>query len=121
MYFRESNGGLGQLVDTNTSLQTLSTDIRQTPCIPITTMLLALNQTRVDFLSLDVQGFELPILQTLHWDLIDIRSIAVEYLLGQKAELRQYLESRGYTFIKDIRFHHYPSNLYVDDFIFVKQ
>jgi Methyltransferase FkbM domain len=41
-------------------------------CIPITTLLLALNVTHVDYFSLDVEGHELDVLQTIDFDKFDI-------------------------------------------------
>ena len=121
MYFKESTGGHGKLLGNNAALQSTGTDVRRSPCIPINTLLLAVNRTRVDFLSLDVEGFEMPILKTVRWDLIDVRTIAVEYSHGQKSELRQYIESQGFKFVKDIHYGNDHDALYVDDFIFVKQ
>ena len=122
MYFKESEGGQGQLIGVNeTTPLKYANKIRSTPCIPITTMLLALNQKRIDFLSLDVEGFELPILRTFRWDLVDVRSIAVEYSHSHKKELQSYVEIQGYKLIKDIHFVNHHDILYVDDFIFFKE
>ena len=123
MYFKESTGGKGQLVEVNeTKSLKYSSRVRSTPCIPITTMMLALQQTRIDFLSLDVEGFELPILRTIRWDLISVRSMAVEYVHGSsKADLLSYIEAQGYKLIKDIHVANTHDYLYVDDFIFFKE
>ena len=122
MYFKESEGGQGQLVGVNETVPLkYANKIRRTPCIPITTMLLALKQRRIDFLSLDVEGFELPILRTFRWDLINVKSIAVEYSHSHKKELKAYIESQGYTLISDIHFVNHHDTLYVDDFIFSKR
>jgi FkbM family methyltransferase len=45
----------------------------QVQCMPLTTLLLALNRTTVDYLSLDVEGNELDVLKTINYDLIDIK------------------------------------------------
>ena len=42
-------------------------------CYPFLTLLLASNMTKIDFMRLDVEGFELKILQTIPWDKIKIR------------------------------------------------
>ena len=120
MYFKESTEDLGRLIAAGDISQSTLEDIRSTPCIPLTTMLLALNQTRIDFLSLDVEGLELSVLQTLRWDLIDIRTIAVEYAHGSKTELKQYIESHGFRLIRDIQVSNIQDSLYVEDLIFVK-
>jgi FkbM family methyltransferase len=65
--FQEASGGNGQLLlnngkTKNTKKRTVS---RQVPCFSLETMLLALNQTHVDYFSLDVEGFELDVLKTI--------------------------------------------------------
>jgi len=35
------------------------------PCFPLESLLLAINQTRVDYFSLDVEGLELEVLETI--------------------------------------------------------
>ena len=37
-------------------------------CYPLYSLLLAMDQTRVDFLSLDIEGAELAVLRTVPWD-----------------------------------------------------
>ena len=37
-------------------------------CYPLYSLLLATHQTRVDFLSLDIEGAELAVLRTVPWD-----------------------------------------------------
>ena len=49
-------------------------------CFPLISHLLALNVTLIDFLSLDIQGHEWSVLQTLPLDRLRVRSIAVEHL-----------------------------------------
>jgi Methyltransferase FkbM domain len=41
-------------------------------CIPITTLMLALNVTHVDYFSLDVEGNEMDVLRTIDFDTFDI-------------------------------------------------
>ena len=122
MYFKESGAGQGQLVGVNETKNSKDFNkIRSTPCIPITTMLLALEQKHIDFLSLDVEGFELPILLTMRWDLINVRSIAVEYAHSPKKELKSYIEAQGFKLIKEMPFSNYRDILYLNDFIFLKE
>jgi hypothetical protein len=47
-------------------------------CLPLYTLLLALGNPTVDFLSLDIEGPEYEVLLTVPWDKVDIRAIAVE-------------------------------------------
>lgn len=48
-------------------------------CFPLQSYLLALNQTVVDFLSLDTQGTEISIFDTIPLDKIYIRSVVIEH------------------------------------------
>ncbi|XP_021343454.1 uncharacterized protein LOC110443514 [Mizuhopecten yessoensis] len=67
-------------------------------CFPLYSILLALNQTTVDFFSLDVEGDEVEILKTIPFDKINIKMLTVEYSHGSggKYELQYYMESQGY-------------------------
>ena len=42
-------------------------------CFPLYSILLAVGQTTIDLFSLDVEGFELDVLQTIPWDKVDIK------------------------------------------------
>ena len=42
-------------------------------CFPLYSILLAIGRTRVDFFSLDVEGHELRILNTIPWHKVDIQ------------------------------------------------
>jgi len=48
-------------------------------CYPLYSIMLALGRNRIDFLSLDVEGAELPILRTIPFDKIYIEIIVAEY------------------------------------------
>ncbi|KAK7065729.1 hypothetical protein SK128_020167, partial [Halocaridina rubra] len=73
-------------------------------CFPLYSLLLALDRTRVDFFSLDIEGDELKVLKTIPWDKVQIGLIEVEVQHvheGRKA-VRHYMESVGFTFVQDI-------------------
>ena len=40
-------------------------------CYPLYSLLLAMDQTRLDFLSLDIEGAELAVLRTVPWDKVN--------------------------------------------------
>jgi hypothetical protein len=42
-------------------------------CLPLWTYMLALNQTTIDYFSLDVEGNELDVLKTIPFDKLDIK------------------------------------------------
>ena len=45
-------------------------------CFPFYSVLLALNQTIVDYFSLDIEGHEKRILETIPWNKVDIKVLA---------------------------------------------
>jgi hypothetical protein len=67
-------------------------------CFPLHSILLALNQSHVDFLSLDVEGVEKQVLDAMPWNKVDIRMLAVEFdkWPGGKDALCKYMERKGY-------------------------
>ena len=72
-------------------------------CFPLYSFLLALDQTKVDFLSLDVEGDEFPILKTIPFDKVDITKMTVEYVNSpDKGEsMTAFLRSKGYELIRE--------------------
>ncbi len=104
---------------------------KQLQCIPLYTMLLALNRTVIDWFSLDLEGSELTILRTLPFDKITIKVSRCTYSLlltllvhrtwlalswftnkvltvewnhikeGKKA-LKEFMFGKGYKFFKKI-------------------
>ena len=77
-------------------------DIVEIQCFPLHSVLLALNQTKVDFFGLDVEGAEHGILKTVPWSKVDISVMLVEKSHqddGGKA-MKAYLESNGYNTLK---------------------
>ncbi|CAL8144924.1 unnamed protein product [Orchesella dallaii] len=73
-------------------------------CIPLFTLLKALNVMEVDFFSLDVEGSELAILETVPFDKIKFKFLTVEHGLipGGRKALQTFLESKGYFFLKEM-------------------
>ena len=66
---------LGKVVKTGTKVQ--GNKFTNVVCFPLFGVLKALNVTKVDYFSLDVEGNEMDVLRTIPFDLIDI---TVEYL-----------------------------------------
>ena len=58
----------------------------------------------VDYFSLDVEGTELPIQQTIPWSNVTINTMTVEFNNRQddKKAIIKLLEGEGYIFIKDM-------------------
>ena len=74
-------------------------------CFPLYSILLALNRTTVDFMSLDVEGDELYILKTVPFDKVNIKTMTVEYFHQKTrgASLIQFLDERGYGDYQKLR------------------
>ena len=83
------------------SMKLRLTDIQ---CLPMYSLLKALNQTRVDYFSLDVEGVELDVLQTIPWEQVDIQVMTVEFvhLRQGRAALKKYVESLGYETVTKV-------------------
>ncbi|XP_047470507.1 uncharacterized protein LOC125026250 [Penaeus chinensis] len=67
-------------------------------CIPLYTIVRAMGITHIDFLSLDVEGAELGILDTVPWDKLSFKVMAIES--RHPSKLIPFLEERGYQHIK---------------------
>ncbi|KAK2153583.1 hypothetical protein LSH36_292g03072, partial [Paralvinella palmiformis] len=119
------SGSIGQLLLNNgkTKKTKKRSVTRQVPCFSLETILLALNHTRVDYFSLDVEGFELDVLKTIPFDKIDIATLSVEYIYGKhdKEAHKSFMLGKGYRLHKDIYLHKQDTSLFVDDFTFVKR
>jgi len=57
--YKESIGGMGQLMTSRSESSRNSQKL--VPCFPLHALLVALNQSTVDYLSLDVEGLELEV------------------------------------------------------------
>ncbi|ODM90244.1 Protein Star [Orchesella cincta] len=84
-------------------------------CVPLFTILAALNITEIDYFSLDVEGLELEILKTVPFDKIKFKFLTVEHwsIPGGRVALQLFMESKGYIFIKEV------NDLYTRDSVFI--
>ncbi|KAG7165405.1 uncharacterized protein LOC121870557 [Homarus americanus] len=88
-------------------------------CFPLITYLRALNVTKVDLLSLDVEGAERMILDTVPWDSLDISVLLVEHhgdVKGKDLKFIKSIEDRGYEL-----FDYQIDKDNIGDYIFVKR
>ncbi|KAK3610841.1 hypothetical protein CHS0354_034047 [Potamilus streckersoni] len=98
----------------------------EVPCFPLYSIMLAINQTSIDYFGLDVEGNELLILQTIPFDDINITGLTAECLeMGQRgskdaAAVRKFLENKGYT-CHGIIAANPGHGCFAEDFIFVKK
>ena len=72
-------------------------------CFPFYTLLMAAANVTVNYLSLDIEGAELAVLQTIPWDKVDIEVITVEtkhageVFPGTRQDIIEYLAQQGYV------------------------
>ena len=87
--------GNGQLMPGKPNEEDIGQDVY---CFPLYSLMLALNRTRIDYFSLDVEGFEMPILSSIPFKKLDIHVITVEYYNIKEGEkrLKEFMESQGY-------------------------
>lgn len=85
----------------------MSDEPERIKCFPLYTILLALNRTDIDLLSLGCQGQELEILQTIPWDIVTVNVISIhlvhfshniDYAI-YTSELIKYLEDMYYQLV----------------------
>jgi hypothetical protein len=99
-------GAISGIADSLPSWAPNKNVVRQVPCATMTDILETSHSEAiscVDFMSIDVEGFELHLLRTLDFAKIKVRSILIEMEHSQdRAEIRQILltagfESRGFV------------------------
>lgn len=91
----------------------------QVQCLPIYSILAALNRTVVDYFSLDIEGDELAVLKTIPWDSVHIQTLSVEFIHGKegKEKIREYMADQGYEVVEEVT----DPNWLANDFIFNKR
>ncbi|XP_066967125.1 protein Star-like [Macrobrachium rosenbergii] len=71
--------------------------------VPLFSILLALNVSVIDYMSLDIEGSEMKVLKTIPWDKLTIHVIDVEVNKLKIPEdvnhLIRYMEERGYKYL----------------------
>jgi len=77
-------------------------------CFPLYSLLMATGHKTVNYLSLDIEGAEFSVLQTIPWDKVDIEVLSVEtnhageIFPGTKQEIRDYLADKGYVYARTV-------------------
>lgn len=86
-------------------------------CFPLYSILLALNVTTVDYMSLDVEGAEHGVLESIPWHKVRIQMVSVEYdkWPGGARSLCKYMSYKGYECLLTM------SGNFVSDAIFMKK
>ena len=81
-------------------------DSNKLQCFPLASLLLALDNPTVHYFSLDIEGAELGVLESLPWQLLDIWVISVETHLagvvfpGTREDIIKLMESVGYSLVE---------------------
>ena len=78
-------------------------EIIEVKTIKLDTLLESLNIEKVDYVSIDVEGWELNVLKGFNIKKYSPKIIVVEDL-GENVELEKYIESEGYKFFKKIEY-----------------
>jgi len=92
-------------------------DTSELQCFPLASILLAVGNQTVNYLSLDIEGAEIQVLETLPWKLLDIEVMGVEMnhlgevFPGSRLELHQLLRQQNYAYV---------GTIHVDD-LFVRE
>merc|ERR1719432_128127 len=74
-------------------------------CLPLASLLLALKNPTVNYLSLDLEGAELEVIKTIPFHQLNIEVLSVEFNLlgrvfpGTRALLHSHLHHAGYSYI----------------------
>ena len=90
------------------------------PCLPLSTLFWALNRTRIDYLSLDVEGIEYKVVEGFPFSKFDIRAWSIEQLHTNASGVKDIMNKNGYKFMKHLIKRAPEIALWVDDFIFMK-
>ena len=87
---------ISRVVENNQS--SAGKDLEIVQCFPIYSILLATGRTRIDFFSLDIEGYELAALRTIPWHAVDIKVLMVEYnhIKEGKRALVDFMTANGY-------------------------
>ncbi|KAL7645229.1 UNVERIFIED_CONTAM: hypothetical protein RMT77_003615 [Armadillidium vulgare] len=82
-------------------------------CFPLYSLMKAQNLTVLDLLSLDVEGMEIQVLETLPWDKVSINAILIEvaHVSEGKSYVKSYMESKNYSLETEVG----------DDYLFVRK
>ena len=90
----------------------------QVQCFPLYSVLVALGNPKIDYFSLDIEGAELVVLQTVPWNKVNMTLIEVEVnhagsiFPGTRDEIHQFLAQHDFDYIESVA---------IDDFFYNKR
>lgn len=77
-------------------------------CVPFMSIIMAMGNPVIDYLSLDIEGAEFPVLKTIDFQKVDIKVISFEYdklesiFEGSSTSLRYFMKRNGYKHYKNV-------------------
>jgi len=72
-------------------------------CFPLYSVILATGMDRIDLLSLDIEGAEQSVLETVPWDEVDIGMVILEVEHSNRTAVDLVMEKAGYTVYRRMR------------------
>ena len=82
----------------------------------------AFMRTKIDYFSLDVEGLELEVLETIPFDELDISVLSVEFAhVKNKGNLVDFMTSRDFLLYDTLVASNGSLQYYCQDYIFVKR
>lgn len=69
-------------------------------CVPLYTILLTIGNPTIDYFSLDIEGAEIGVLNSLPWDKIHIKVMSIEVNHVPEQEVRKIMEGNGFCLYK---------------------
>jgi len=76
----------------------LENDLIRIQCFPVYSFLVTLNVSVVDYLSVDIEGYELEVLKTIPFDKVTFKVVTVEVknAPGGSSFTQRFMESKGF-------------------------
>lgn len=96
------HGLLGGIVNTAKNKEVSNREMIEIQCFPVYSVLMALGNPRVDYFTLDIEGAELQVLETIPFDKVDIQVLDIEMnhvgevFEGSRNDIRNLLLKNGY-------------------------
>ena len=80
----------------------------QVQCFPLYSVLQALNNPKIDYFSLDIEGAEFVVLQSLPWNNVKMDLISIEInhagdiFPGTRKDIQDFLREKGYDLAETV-------------------
>ena len=93
--------------------------MRKVPCFPFESYMQALEKTTLDFFSLDIEGFEVPVIKSIDYSKFKVKTWTIEYPKSGDKDLIKVMTApeMGYRVLSKV---YDNSMFYARDVLFVK-